>query len=84
MDSQYTAISRLKWQCRRGMLELDTLLLRFLNNGYQQLNEDDKQQFVKLLDTPDTELLEYLMGRLKHKEVRSQHVIEAIRSTPDN
>jgi len=79
-----TEHSRLKWQCRRGMLELDTLLLRFLQDGYSTLDAEHREVFVKLLDTPDTELLEYLMGRLEHKEVRSQYVINAIRTSPDH
>jgi antitoxin CptB len=73
--------ARLYWQCRRGMLELDTLLLGFLEQGYDALDEDGRQGFLELLDYPDTELLEYLMGRQSHKEVRLRNVIEAIRSS---
>lgn len=72
--------ARLYWQCRRGMLELDTLLQGFLEQGYASLTEDGRQVFLELLDYADTDLLEYLMGRQTHKEVRIQHVIEAIRN----
>ena len=75
------SITRLAWQCRRGMLELDLLLVGFLENGYAQLSSDSKQAFVELLDIVDTELLEYLMGRHVHKEAHIQHVIEAIRKS---
>ena len=75
------AEARLAWQCRRGMLELDLLLSGFLENGYEQLNSIEKQVFTELLETADTELLEYLMGRDVHKEARVQHVIEAIRKS---
>ena len=67
--------ARLKWQCRRGMLELDLLLSGFLANGYAQLDEQQQQLFVSLLETPDTELLEYLMGRNVHREAHIQNVI---------
>lgn len=73
--------ARLYWQCRRGMLELDTLLLGFLEQGYDAMDEDGRKGFLELLDYPDTELLEYLMGRQSHKEVRLRNVIEAIRSS---
>lgn len=73
-------LARLYWQCRRGMLELDTLLQGFLDQGYEALTEDGRQDFLELLDYADTELLEYLMGRQAHKEVRLHNVIEAIRS----
>lgn len=74
-------LARLYWQCRRGMLELDTLLQGFLDQGYEALTEDGRQGFLELLDLDDTELLEYLMGRVVHKEVRLRHVIEAIQSS---
>lgn len=73
--------ARLYWQCRRGMLELDTLLNAFLERGYETLEKEGRQTFLELLDYDDTELLEYLMGRQSHKEVRLQNVIEAIRSS---
>jgi len=74
-------LARLYWQCRRGMLELDTLLLGFLDQGYESLSEDGCQGFLELLDYDDTELLEYLIGRQVHMEVRLRNVIEAIRSS---
>lgn len=73
--------ARLYWQCRRGMLELDTLLHGFLDDGYANLDENGRRGFLELLDYPDTELLEYLMGRQAHKEVCLRYVIEAIRSS---
>lgn len=73
--------SRLHWQCRRGMLELDTLLNTFLEQGYEHLGKEGCETFIELLDYDDTELLEYLMGRQSHMEVRVQNVIEAIRNS---
>ena len=73
--------ARLAWQCRRGMLELDILLSGFLEHGYPALDEQGRERFVQLLETPDHELLEYLMGRLVHREAHTQHVIEAIRQS---
>jgi len=73
--------ARLKWQCRRGMLELDLLLSGFLENGYTGLDKQQQQLFVDLLETPDTELLEFLMGRNMHREVHVQDVINKICST---
>jgi len=75
------ADTRLAWQCRRGMLELDILLSTFLEKGYEHLNTNSKKDFVELLEIADTDLLEYLMGRNVHTEVHLQHVIEAIRKT---
>jgi antitoxin CptB len=78
MDSQ-SQQQRLRWQCRRGMLELDLLLRGFLEEHYQQLNEHEQGLFVALLDTPDQELLELLMGRETHKDACINDLIRKIR-----
>ena len=55
--------SRLLWQCRRGMLELDAMLQAFMEKAYDDLTEQQQKAFEILLQTPDQLLLEYLMGR---------------------
>lgn len=79
MTSAETEQARLAWQCRRGMLELDIFLATFLEQGYSLLDAAGRASFIRLLETPDQELLDYLMGRCEHTEVQQQHVIEAIR-----
>lgn len=54
---------RLKWQCRRGMLELDHLLLPFLEKHFDALSGGQQATFTQLLETPDNLLLEILLGR---------------------
>lgn len=51
-----SSLSRLKWRCRRGMLELDLLLDRFLENGYNRLTDKEKIDFNRLLDCQDDKL----------------------------
>ncbi len=64
MTSQHDAArSRLLWQCRRGMLELDAMLQAFMEKAYDELTESQRKAFEILLQTPDQLLLEYLMGR---------------------
>lgn len=55
-------LSKLKWACRRGMLELDVLLSNFLNERYLSLPDTEKQQFVNLLACTDPELFAWLLG----------------------
>ena len=74
-----SAQQRLRWQCRRGMLELDLLLKGFLENGFVELNKQEQDAFVELLDTPDQELFELLLGRVAHKEVSLNELIKKIR-----
>ena len=54
-------ISKLKWQCRRGMRELDELLLGFLNRHYAAADASEKEAFQSLLSLPDPDLVSYLL-----------------------
>jgi antitoxin CptB len=56
-------LSRLRWQCRRGMLELDYLLRDFLEQQYPALSEPQQRDFVRLLACPDPFLYDWLLGR---------------------
>ena len=56
-------IRRLSWQCRRGMLELDHLLMRFLSIGYRDLDAASRATFVRLLDSQDQDLSDWFMSR---------------------
>ena len=54
---------RLRWQCRRGMKELDQLLVRYLDEQYATASENDKSAFHALLELSDPELVGYLLQR---------------------
>ncbi len=54
-------IDRIRWQCRRGMLELDLLLKRFLEQELARLDPGQVQVFKELLNEPDPVLLAWVM-----------------------
>jgi antitoxin CptB len=54
---------RLRWQCRRGMKELDQLLTRYLDGDYAVASETDKAAFHAVLELSDPELVGYLLQR---------------------
>jgi antitoxin CptB len=56
------ALKKLRWQCRRGTLELDILLEHYLEVGYPIADKREKSAFVELLALEDSELLPCLMG----------------------
>ena len=58
-------LARLKWQCRRGMKELDFLLNRYLETGYLVADEGERALFVELLGMEDDMLVGVLMGELE-------------------
>ncbi len=55
--------SRLRWRCRRGMRELDLVLLGYLERRRAGFDETERATFEALLDTPDPELYGWLTGR---------------------
>ncbi|MFZ0219884.1 MAG: succinate dehydrogenase assembly factor 2 [Candidatus Aquirickettsiella sp.] len=57
---------RLRWQCRRGMLELDLILQDFLDKKYLNLTPDDQTLFEQLLTYADQDLYCYL---IKHQPI---------------
>ena len=57
------SVGRLRWQCKRGMRELDELLTRYLDNAFDRAPESEKTMFRELLELPDPELIGYLLGK---------------------
>ena len=56
-------IERLKWRSRRGLLELDIVFERFWAGEGTKLNEHEAQVLEGLLQLPDNDLLDLVMGR---------------------
>ena len=80
-EVENTELSRLRWQCRRGMLELDIFLEGFMDKAYSQLTPKEKQTFERLLETPDQMLLDYLMGRVIPYDKEIADVAKQVRLT---
>ena len=54
---------RLRWRARRGLLENDIIVTRYLDRRGQDLTADQILALEALLDLPDNELLDLLLGR---------------------
>lgn len=55
--------AKLYWRCRRGMKELDFLMLRYLEQTYGGASADEQRIFRELLELQDPDLFAYLIGR---------------------
>jgi antitoxin CptB len=55
-------LGKLEWQCRRGMKELDFLLLRYLRERYSTASAEEHAAFAQFLQLPDPELVRYLLA----------------------
>jgi antitoxin CptB len=72
--------NRLQWRCRRGIRELDLLLRRFLEHGYDRLSHEDKRMFEYLLDQNDPDLLAWLIGNSDPLEENTRRLVADIRA----
>jgi len=70
---------RIRWRCRRGLLELDLVLKQFLEHRFDTLDAGDRRLFDELLDTPDNDLLDMALGRAE-PEPRYRAVMEMLRA----
>ena len=73
--------SSYRWQCRRGMLELDILLNNFVDTKVSALTQQQKQSFELLLSYPDQTLLDLLLGNSVSSDPQISAVVQQIRST---
>jgi antitoxin CptB len=69
---------RIRWRCRRGLLELDLVLEAFLARGYGRLDAGQRRLFDELLERPDNDLLDLALGR-SEPEPRYRSVVELLR-----
>ena len=75
------AHDRLKWKCRRGLLELDLVLGRFLDGGVNAMDEAGLKRFSELLDLPDNELWDIVSGRSDMYAARLGDVVARLRAS---
>ena len=71
------ALERLKWKCRRGLLELDLVLQGFMD---KKLQEKDMQPLSELLDLPDNDLWDIVSGRSENYEDRFSGIVARLRA----
>ncbi len=71
-------LERARWRCRRGLLELDIVLLRFMEKYYTQLNEAEFRQFEELLSLSDNELWDLIVEKKKIEDDGVQHVLRLL------
>ena len=80
------ALSKLRWRCRRGLLENDLFIERFFDQHAATLTTDQAQGLQVLMDLPDNDLLDLLLARkepegelLQDEVVRVLHLMRAPR-----
>ena len=77
-----TELKKLRWRCRRGMRELDQLLERWLDRAWRQSPTDEREVFLRLLDTEDDILWRWLSGLERPGDPELATLVDQIRNLP--
>jgi antitoxin CptB len=75
-------LRKLRWRCRRGMRELDQLLVRWLDREWGSSSEDDRAVFLRLLDCEDDRLWRWFLGHETAPDAALDSLVQRIRSLP--
>ena len=74
-------VARLRWRCRRGMRELDALLIGFVDRCGAGFTDAEMAAFEGVLELPDPVLHSYLLGRSAPPDTVTAELIERIRAS---
>ena len=75
-----TRRARLRWRSRRGLLENDLILTRFLDAHEIELTDDEVDALTRLLELSDNELLDLLLGRTEPADLLALPNVSALLS----
>jgi antitoxin CptB len=75
-------IKRLRWRCRRGMRELDQLLVRWLDRRWAEASEAERAVFLRLLDCEDDRLWRWFLGHETAPDAALDSLVQRIRILP--
>lgn len=73
-------LKRVLWRCRRGLLELDIMLMPFVANQYADLSGPERHVFDALLDLPDNSLWDMMSGRVDVADEDQRALLEKIKA----
>ncbi|KFN42898.1 succinate dehydrogenase assembly factor 2 [Arenimonas oryziterrae] len=82
MSDDDVELRRLRWRCRRGMRELDQLMLRFLDQRWPKADDAERSVFLRLLESEDDKLWRWCMGRERPEDPELHALVERIIALP--
>ncbi len=72
------ALSKLRWRCRRGLLENDLFIERFFNRYSQSMTVGQARSMYALMELADNDLLDVFLGRPHTQAVAQQEDVKAL------
>ena len=73
-------LARLRWRCRRGMLENDIVLERFLAARGASITDEELAMLDRLLDLTDGDLWDLIAGRAEAPDASLAPMVRALRA----
>jgi antitoxin CptB len=73
-------LARIRWRCRRGLLENDLILSRFLDARAATLTDERIAMLDRLLDLPDNDLWDLIAGRVEPHDTSVKPLLEELRA----
>jgi succinate dehydrogenase flavin-adding protein (antitoxin of CptAB toxin-antitoxin module) len=80
MTARDPAVDRIRWHCRRGMLEIDLVLNAFLDQRLERLTPPQLWAFRALLERPDPQLLDFIMGADEPEAEAEREIVALLRA----
>jgi len=78
--SEASDIRRLRWQCRRGMRELDVILARYLEVVYPSTDAAEREVFEAFLKRQDPEISAWILGRETPVDPATATLVERLKT----
>ena len=69
---------RIRWACRRGMLELDVLFMPFVEEAFDSLSPSQQAVLQRLLEADDPDLFAWFMGHQECKDEQLNSMVQLI------
>ena len=69
---------KILWQCRRGLWELDAILIPFVEKNFSNLEEIEIENFKKLLAYEDIEIFDILVNKKPFEDTEIGDIVSKI------
>ena len=75
---------KILWQCRRGLWELDAILIPFVEKNFSELDNKEVEEFRKLLAYEDIEIFDILVNKKPFDDLDLEHIVHKIKIFQDS
>ena len=72
-------ISKVRWQCRKGIREIDILLSKYMEEIYQDLTDEQQKIFIEFIQQDTYEILDILVNN-KSFDTKFTNIVDALKS----